>query len=114
MIIAVSIVASSLFAMICLVGWRLWLFKGLTKEQIYREIVSSDPFFSELEKHCVCFFQTLRAKKPLAPLTARVYCYVKVYYSKFSHYINGKHFLEKNGCKGYWKKLNGCKKDSPE
>ena len=84
--------------------------REVTAEVLCEALVVSEPFFEDFSG-VSSFFKKLyiftRRKfgwlvqyiKGLNSIVNRYRCY-------FSNFVHGRHSVEKNGCKGYWKEIN--------
>jgi hypothetical protein len=115
MLLGIIFVSVAVLGFVFLVGWRIYANRHFDAVQLCEGIASSEPFFREMEKTIVCFaknkcVQIKQTNKPA--FVEKIICRGKDLSNKFSHYINGRHFVEKNGCSGYWEEVNGYKKDN--
>ena len=96
----------SFLAIVSLLAWRIYLVRNYKNRDLLDGIISSKPFFDDFEKifgsfisGAICVILNFFSKKEAG-------VFKKCFY-RFSDYVKGKRLIEKNGCKGYWKKLDG-------
>ena len=108
---------------IALFGARFYSIRALKTEELFQGIVESKPFFSDFDNVLrlivrllkkVSIFLTPHVRK-LLPYIKSLVKQIRGLSCRFSNYVHGRHLLKRNGCKGYWRKLNehknGIKKD---
>jgi len=111
---------SSLGGIFFLFAWGLYSVRRLETEELVENLNNNDSFLSGLNGS---------AKKNYRIVTKKFFCRecffgrfclrpaknifwkTRCLFLSFSDYIHGRHILEKNGCKGYWKKLDRAKKN---
>jgi len=101
---------SSFVGIIALLGWCFYLVRGKSKKELLLAIASDRSFFAEFEERLGPTSKSFLKNVWRFFVSLGVHQSIKNIFSRLSGYIHGRHFLEKNGCRGYWQKLNGTKK----
>lgn len=110
--LVVLIFSLSLVGMFLLVGARIFLVRKLTAERLRDELVSGGNFFDDFaEVSWPRIHPAWRSKFAKWGKTAPIFYKLplKKYYRTFLNFVYGRHCVEKNGCDGYWKEINGKK-----
>jgi hypothetical protein len=108
--------------MVFVIGMGFYRARNLNKKEICEGLVLSKPFFTDFGERLSPVFRSLREMtmfiagkifgkgiKKFFPIGYFLALTARKYYCRFSNYVRGRHLLKRNGCKGYWRKINDCK-----
>lgn len=112
--ILILVCAFSFAGILCILGRYFYLSKDLKKEEICEGVVSSKPFFNDFEERLEPWMFSLLNKLSSFICSRKELKFLKQRFCHLSDYMNGRHKVEQNGCKGYWDEVNGYKKDCNE
>lgn len=109
--LAILVFVVSLLGTLVLIGAGFFSTKGLRAEQLCRELLFMGPFFDDFAG-TVSFLKKISEKFHFSFFGRNRFgqAYFKKYYCLFLNFVYGKRTMEKNGCEGYWGKLNGSGK----
>jgi hypothetical protein len=108
--VLIIICASSFLGILALLFQRFYLIKDWDRERIYKGIISASPFFYEFEQKLSPAASLMRKKIFIFVRSRNEFKLLKKYFRKVSDYMNGRHKLTNNGCRGYWDEVNDYKK----
>jgi len=106
---SITFVFSSVI-MLALLAWRFYLLRGVDKSELVKGITGSDPFFRGFEKKIECFSKYCFNSLGGVCVGKKLNNKFKARFCRLFDYVQGRRTMAKNGCKGYWEKLNSAKK----
>ena len=109
MTILIVICVLSFAVIVFLSGRQIYFVKDLSMEELETSIESGRPFFDDFEKRLAPLFPSLFNKTCLFFCSRKEFGFLRKHFRRFSDYMNGRHTVERNGCKGYWHEVNGSK-----
>ena len=105
----VLVCALSFAGAVSLAGVRIFLVRKLSAKNLHDELVSDSGFFADFAGVSRFFGKVVGEFGKffvfLAGISRRFL--PRKYYCRFLNFVRGRHAVEKNGCEGYWEKLNG-------